>query len=904
MATRIALWCALLVVTFVLNFQGEIARAQQDETSGAGTQTPSAEATGDVAPPAGVEMMKVKGRAVSGIEADVPESVTQFDAATIDALGAASIQDLAKVTPNVEIRSAGATTATFFIRGVGLSDFSSNAAGAVGIFQDDVQLNAPAIQNLPLFDIETVDVKRGPQGDGLFRNSSAGAIRIYSNKPTGEYEARLKQTFGSFVTDDARDAFMRDTEGMINLPLVEDVMAARIAFRIQATDPFIENGCAGAIELADRIANDSTNRRDPGVSMCGETPEVGHVSDVPPGLDKWVGDRGVWAARGSIRLSPPDAGVEFLFSVHGSRLNQDSTLGEFIGTNVVDRDPREEVREPIAFFGDEAQRSFYRPPEQLEEYAEIIESINPFSFELIDGDRAAEVLPGMTSGPDGESAAFKRDVKDTAFTILGKNLAEDRVLDREPYRGDYNKPGRTTRDTYGGFLRSEFTLGGEVDTKLTFGTEHYRRFRDSDNDFSPARVFEAVIEDSARQFTFDAEFSGDAFDGAVRWTVGNAMLYERLENLAFTDAGFSQVPVRRRFLQDTSGFVTSAEMAWDFLEDFTLEIGGRWNYETKEFRIQERRSLAVADPPDDRQRQKTWQEPTGGISLTYHINDETTLFSKYTRGFKVGHFNGNNGDEIFDPGPARPETIDAFEWGFSSSILDRRVLMRGGFFFYKYQDYQVFIFRDDPNTTPALVIRNAEEVQQFGAEFDITVEPLRDWVPDEYDNLKFIARFGWLDSEFLEFTNVIFRRDSQTGADFPVSIDFRGNPLINSPEFKVSGTIEWPLDLSEWGVLTPRYDFDWSDDIFFDPTRGRGSLDVSGVEVQPEFAIGQPARILHNISLAYRTPVGNVEVRAWVRNLLDERYKTFAFDATFFAGQVLNFVGDPRSMGMDLTVTW
>ena len=71
------------------------------------------------------------------------------------------------------------------MRGVGLSDFSSNAAGAVTIFQDDVALNAPAIQTGQIYDVEGIDVIRGPQGTGPFRNASAGAIRVRSRRPTG-----------------------------------------------------------------------------------------------------------------------------------------------------------------------------------------------------------------------------------------------------------------------------------------------------------------------------------------------------------------------------------------------------------------------------------------------------------------------------------------------------------------------------------------------------------------------------------------------------------------------------------------------------------------------------------------------------------------------------------------------
>jgi outer membrane receptor protein involved in Fe transport len=403
--------------------------------------------------------------------------------------------------------------------------------------------------------------------------------------------------------------------------------------------------------------------------------------------------------------------------------------------------------------------------------------------------------------------------------------------------------------------------------------------------------------------TFDAEFSGDVFDGAVRWKVGNATLFERLDNIQYTSTHPTRDPIRRKFKQNTAAAITSAELAWDFLEDFTLTVGGRWNYETKDFRIKELIFRGLGDGVD-RERQKTWQAPTGAVALTYHLTDTTSLFSKYSRGFKAGHFNSNNGRELFDPGPATPEHIDSFEWGFSSSWFDQRISSRGSFFFYKYRNYQVFIFAEEPGAVspPSLVIRNAKEVQQFGAEVDLTLKPLLEWVPDEYDDLEFVVRFGWLDSEFLEFTNVVPRPDGNF--EFLLAVDYRGASLINSPEFKVSGSIQWPFDLSEWGTITPRYDVEWSDDIYFDPSEGRGSLDATGNAIQPKFAVGQPERIIHNISLSYRTPVGNVEVRGWVRNIMDTRYKTFAFDASFFAGQVINFVADPRKAGADITVTW
>jgi hypothetical protein len=92
--------------------------------------------------------------------------VTGFNAADLEALGAQSIEDLASFTPNLEIVTAGSTTPTFFIRGVGLNDFNPNSSGAVAIYQDDVPLNSPALQLGTLFDMERVNVLKGPQGTG------------------------------------------------------------------------------------------------------------------------------------------------------------------------------------------------------------------------------------------------------------------------------------------------------------------------------------------------------------------------------------------------------------------------------------------------------------------------------------------------------------------------------------------------------------------------------------------------------------------------------------------------------------------------------------------------------------------------------------------------------------------
>ena len=72
----------------------------------------------------------------------------------------------------------------------------------------------------------------------------------------------------------------------------------------------------------------------------------------------------------------------------------------------------------------------------------------------------------------------------------------------------------------------------------------------------------------------------------------------------------------------------------------------------------------------------------------------------------------------------------------------------------------------------------------------------------------------------------------------------------------------------------------------------------------PKNSIGQPAYWLHNLRLSWRSADEKIEVSGWVRNLTDEVYKSYAFDASAGFGVVGNLVGDPRTYGATVGFTW
>ena len=122
----------------------------------------------------------------------------------------------------------------------------------------------------------------------------------------------------------------------------------------------------------------------------------------------------------------------------------------------------------------------------------------------------------------------------------------------------------------------------------------------------------------------------------------------------------------------------------------------------------------------------------------------------------------------------------------------------------------------------------------------------------------------------------------------------------------MSATVEWYFDLGSLGVVIPRYDFAWTDDLYFDPSDGIGVSpnQQGGFGNLPELTLGQPAYAIHNLRLSYRNADSNAEVSLWVRNLTDQRYKSYAFDATSFNAVILNFVGEPRSVGIDFALNF
>ncbi|MCL6742077.1 TonB-dependent receptor [Sphingomonas sp. RB56-2] len=173
------------------------------------TDTPAADATQAAAEPTGGvgEIVVTATRRSENLQ-DIPLSVATIGDETLAAIntGGADIRGLSGRVPSLNIESSyGRTFPRFYIRGLGNTDFDLNASQPVSLVYDDVVLENPILKGFPAFDVDRIEVLRGPQGTLFGRNTPAGIVKFDSVKPgQGRNYARI--SWGSYNTINAEGA--------------------------------------------------------------------------------------------------------------------------------------------------------------------------------------------------------------------------------------------------------------------------------------------------------------------------------------------------------------------------------------------------------------------------------------------------------------------------------------------------------------------------------------------------------------------------------------------------------------------------------------------------------------------------------------------------------------------------
>jgi iron complex outermembrane recepter protein len=207
----------------------------------------------------------------------VGTSITAFDGAALEKLGITDVTAIANQTPGMQFNQYGATVTVYNLRGVSQNDFSDHEEAPIAVYSDDAYIASMGALAGSLFDIQRVEVLRGPQGTLFGRNATGGLIHYISEKPNFDEDGYVTATVGNYG--------LLQSEGAINTP-VNDQLAIRTSFASTYHEGYITN-------------------------------TIGHS----------INDENQVAARVQILYKPSDAG-EILLKIHGLN-NDNETAGNY-----------------------------------------------------------------------------------------------------------------------------------------------------------------------------------------------------------------------------------------------------------------------------------------------------------------------------------------------------------------------------------------------------------------------------------------------------------------------------------------------------------------------------------------------------------------------------------------------
>ncbi len=171
---------------------------------------------------------------------DTPVAITAINAAMLESKASVNIGDLTGAAPNLLItnQNSGAAAANLSIRGLTYADIEKSQEPTVGVVVDGVFIGTSTGQFFDFFDIDQVEVLRGPQGTLFGRNTIGGVISIKRSRPTGELGGKMEVSYGKFNT--------LATRAVLNVPIIEGKgLAAKFFYFHNDSDGWYRHGITG-----------------------------------------------------------------------------------------------------------------------------------------------------------------------------------------------------------------------------------------------------------------------------------------------------------------------------------------------------------------------------------------------------------------------------------------------------------------------------------------------------------------------------------------------------------------------------------------------------------------------------------------------------------------------------------
>ena len=687
---------------------------------------------------------------------DVGIAITAFTGDMIDRLGLVRGTDIMAMTPGVHAGGDMAGNRTkFTIRGVVQNDFNTAIEGPVAVYVDEGYIAAAQGQTFGAFDIERVEIQKGPQGTLFGRNATGGVVHYLTRKPTREFEGYADVSYGSY--DEVR------VEAAAGGPL-SDNLSGRIS---------------GMFNRHDEVLDNQFPLQDP----SGSLPFAGIVPGTPRADDAW--NENIWALRGQL-LFEPSEDKEFLISINASRTEfsegryQSSAItpvvdaqGRTVETIATPRSGPQARCEAIAASGAPATAQGCIDPTAL-----LGNGFAVLPTRGVDGELPANVIDltgGLAGVEDGLRPAAGGDLfgyvdPDGGEFITSKDFSPDDIDEVESF-------GVTARYTW------------DIDDSLTLTsiTDYKNLKADTYLDVDSAPVAQSIFQDVSELDSFSQEIRLNGENDRFKWVGG---LYYLFIN-ADVDNGLAQ-PANSPLFAIAPGIIPNAlaafplagtesnneleletnsysvfgQVDYSLNDEFTLIGGLRLIQEEKDYQrtivsyfntddtVLETSTPNLAAGPGGNRRAPFSDSTSdtlwaGKLQLNWTPNDDLLVYAGVNRGVKAGGFNAklDDGTPFLSDAdiPYQEEVLISYETGFKSTLFDGTTRFNGTFYYYDYQDYQVFVFFNSSG-----IIRNADS-EVMGIEFDIATNPMPGL------DLMFAASFIDAEVQNLEIAPGIFR---------------------------------------------------------------------------------------------------------------------------------------------------
>jgi len=172
----------------------------------------------------------------------VPVAITAFNSETLEALQVRDVSSLSYSAPNIQLEDIGTArgTANFSIRGLGINSSIPSIDPTVGVFVDGVYLGVNNGVVLDLFDLDSVEILRGPQGLLFGRNTTGGAVLINTGNPTDTFQYKAKATYEGPV-DDGRGGPSSTLQAGVSGPIIEGLLNGKLGAYYNYDEGYFNN---------------------------------------------------------------------------------------------------------------------------------------------------------------------------------------------------------------------------------------------------------------------------------------------------------------------------------------------------------------------------------------------------------------------------------------------------------------------------------------------------------------------------------------------------------------------------------------------------------------------------------------------------------------------------------------